>query len=299
MDLKFREDGSFKIVQLTDLHIGGNPEQEEDLKTFRRIDEVIEAERPDLIAITGDLIWSEVDHPEISYKRVLDHIDKWNIPFAIVYGNHDSEANITRQELFQLQKGYVNSLAESGPDDIHGVGNYTLQIESAHSQDTEAVLYFMDSGDYAPKNIGGYAWIKHDQVNWFASEARKYAGIPALAFFHIPIPEYNAVWSIGKVSGTKNEGICSPKLNSGLFTALLESGDVLGTFVGHDHDNDFCGELHGVSLCYGRSCGYNVYGSLERGGRVIQIYEGKREFDTWIQLGKGNVVSQYKHQEKK
>jgi len=138
------------------------------------------------------------------------------------------------------------------------------------------VLYFMDSGDYAPKNVGGYAWIHPNQVGWFISEAKKYASIPALAFFLIPLPEYHDVWWRGKVSGIKNERICSPKMNSGLFTALLESGDVMGTFVGHDHDNDFCGKLHGISLCYGRITGYNVYGDLKRGARVIQMYEGKK-----------------------
>ncbi|MBS4196150.1 metallophosphoesterase family protein [Lederbergia citri] len=302
--LKFREDGTFKILQLTDLHIGGDVEKAEDIKTFNVIDKVIEAEMPDLIAVTGDLIWSEgVDQPEKSYRRVLDHIDKRNIPFAIVYGNHDSEANITREELFKIQEDYANSLAQAGPAHIHGVGNYSLPIQSSKNDIVESVLYFMDSGAYAPAHIGGYEWIHLDQVQWFVEESKKYLRenenpLPALAFFHIPLPEYNNVFKYGKMSGIKNEMICSPKINSGLFTAMLEARDVMGTFVGHDHDNDFCGELYGISLCYGRSTGYNVYGGLERGGRVIQLYEGKREFDSWIQLGDGKVVSHYKHKGK-
>ncbi|MBS4218597.1 metallophosphoesterase family protein [Bacillus sp. FJAT-49711] len=302
--LKFNDDGTFKILQLTDLHIGGDIENAEDIKTFQLIDELIEAERPDLIAITGDLIWSEgVDHPEISYRRVLNHINKWNIPFAVVYGNHDSEANITRTELFSIQKDYPNSLAQAGPSSIHGVGNYSLPIQSAKIPKMEAILYFLDSGSYAPKNMSGYEWIHLDQINWFVEESNKYARanekrLPALAFFHIPLPEYKDVFSVGKISGIKNEAICSPNINSGLFAAMLEAGDVMGTFVGHDHDNDFCGELFGLSLCYGRVGGYNVYGDLERGARVIQLYEGKREFDSWILLGGGKVVSLYRHNEK-
>lgn len=30
-------------------------------------------------------------------------------------------------------------------------------------------------------------------------------------------------------------------MNSGLFAAFLEAGDVMGAFVGHDHVNDFEG----------------------------------------------------------
>lgn len=295
MELRFNEDGTFKIVQFTDLHVGSRS-SEADRKTFARIDAVLEAEKPDCIVITGDLINSwDVESTASLYHDVLSHFDEWNIPFAIVYGNHDSEKNITREELVEIQQQYKNCVAKRGPADIHGVGNYSLKIQAAESEQVKSVLYFLDSRDYAPKEIGGYGWIHQDQVNWFAEEAKQYRGIPSLAFFHIPLPEYRDVWSHGKVMGIKREEICAPKVNSGLFSAIVESGDIMGTFVGHDHDNDFCGELHGVSLCYGRVAGYNTYGDLERGARVILLYEGKREFTSWIQLGEKRI-STYKHQ---
>ncbi len=34
----------------------------------------------------------------------------------------------------------------------------------------------------------------------------------------------------------------------------------MGTFVGHDHVNDFVGDLYGIRLCYGRATGFNTYG---------------------------------------
>lgn len=295
--LKFRDDGSFKIVQLTDLHIGADDGNEADMKTFQVIDAVIKHEQPDLIAVTGDLIWSEEKGTEQNYRRVLHHLSQFNIPFAIVYGNHDAEANITREELFNIQKEYPYSLAKRGPKDIHGVGNYTLSVKSHDNEDEQAKLYFLDSGAYAPEHIGGYGWIHTDQVNWFVAQTRQQEKkTPALAFFHIPLPEYKDVLQRGKVSGNKLEPVCSPKVNSGLFTALLEDGHVMGTFVGHDHDNDYCGELHGISLCYGRSAGYNVYGAMERGARVIQLFEGQYQFKSWIRLGNGEVVSPYDHE---
>ncbi|GIN70707.1 hypothetical protein J14TS2_11820 [Bacillus sp. J14TS2] len=301
--LKFRADQSFKIIQFTDLHIGGEENHLPDQKTFRVISETIQHEKPDLIVVTGDLIWSEgVEQPEQSYRRVLDQISQWGIPFTTVFGNHDAEANVTREQLFAINAEYKHFLGMAGPEDIHGVGNYSLTIQSSNKEKNESVLHFLDSGDYAPKSVGGYAWVHPDQVSWFQAESKKYANgketIPALAFFHIPLPEYRDVLNIGKVSGNKLEQVCAPVINSGLFTALLESGNVMGTFVGHDHDNDYCGELHGISLCYGRISGYNVYGSLQRGARVIQLYEGQHKFDTWIRLDDGKVIAPYTHEHK-
>lgn len=301
--LRFRKDGSFKMVQFTDLHIGANDGNEADKKTFKLISEIVQIEMPDLIVITGDLIWSEAEGAAQTYRRVLDHIAQWNIPFAIVYGNHDSEANISREELYKIQENYTHSIAKRGPKNIHGIGNYSLTIQSYDKEDDEALLYFLDSGAYAPKGLGHYEWIHSDQVSWFVSESNRFANvttkqIPALAFFHIPLPEYKDVLELGKISGNKLEQVCSPEMNSGLYTALLEAGNVMGTFVGHDHDNDYCGELHGISLCYGRITGYNVYGSLERGARVIQLFEGEHRFESWIRLKSGEITAYYTHKHK-
>ncbi|MBS4224847.1 metallophosphoesterase family protein [Lederbergia citrea] len=303
--LQFREDHSFKIIQFTDLHVGPDIHHEKDARTFKLIDDTIRAEKPDLIVFTGDQIWSEgIDEPGITYRRILDHVSQYDLPFAVVFGNHDSEENITRLELHTIEKDYPMSLSESGPKEINGVGNYTLTIQSSESDHNEAILYFLDSGAFAPDSVGGYEWIHQDQVNWFVSESQKYEAIknnpiPALAFIHIPLPEYKDLLQDGKFSGNKGEDVSSPKINSGLFTAMLEAKDVMGTFVGHDHDNDYCGKLYNISLCYGRVSGYHCYGDLQRGARIIQLYEGERRFDTWIRLDNGEKISYYSHSENK
>lgn len=297
--LKFRDDGTFKIVQLTDLHISGDIDHPDDARTLSLIDEVIEKENPDLLVYSGDLIWSEgVKDPERSFRRVLDAGAKWNIPFAIIYGNHDTEETVTRDNLQAIQREYSMAVSKEGPNDINGVGNYTLTIKASGNNQDEAILYFLDSGALAPQSIGGYEWIHQNQVNWYANEAQMFKKenkkvLPALAFFHIPIPEYREVWQYGNVSGTKREDISSPKINSGLFTAMIENGDVMGTFAGHDHDNDYCGELADISLCFGRVTGYHCYGELQRGVRVIRLYEGERRFDSWIRLDDGQKTPSY------
>lgn len=60
--------------------------------------------------------------------------------------------------------------------------------------------------------------------------------------------------------GKRNEGICCPKVNTGMFNAMLENHSVLCTFCGHDHDNDDIGTRFGIGLAYGHfTGGINTY----------------------------------------
>lgn len=91
---------------------------------------------------------------------------------------------------------------------------------------------------------------RFSQIDWFIAENKRHP-YPSLLFLHIPLPEYNDALK-GKIFGEKHEDICSPRLNSGLFTALKESGQVIGVFAGHDHENDFIGTYYDIALGYGR-----------------------------------------------
>ncbi|KAF9624247.1 hypothetical protein IFM89_009046 [Coptis chinensis] len=45
---------------------------------------------------------------------------------------------------------------------------------------------------------------------------------------------------------TGSWGISSASINLSFFASLLEAGYVKAVFTGHDHLNDFCGELNGI-----------------------------------------------------
>ena len=46
--------GKFRIVQLTDLHLGEDPDR--DAQTVQMIKNLISKENPDFVAITGDVV---------------------------------------------------------------------------------------------------------------------------------------------------------------------------------------------------------------------------------------------------
>ena len=74
--------------------------------------------------------------------------------------------------------------------------------------------------------------------------------------------------------------------------SIKECGDVMGTFAGHDHNNDYAVIYKEVLLAYGRYTGGNtVYNNLANGARVIILQEGERKFDSYIRLTGGETES--------
>lgn len=296
--LNFREDGTFVIVQFTDIHWRNGTEPDQSSRVL--MESVLDAEQPDLIVYTGDVIAGKgCDDPAESYRAAVALAEERGIPWAAVFGNHDDEGTLSREQLAQVQLEHRHCLSQIGPSDIAGTSNYILQVQDGSQ--TAALLYMLDSGSYSPlEAIGGYDWFRRDQIEWYIAQSRRFTGgngdqpVPALAFFHIPLPEYDEVWNFHTCYGQKLEAVCSPRMNTGMFAAMVEMGDVMGTFVGHDHVNDYTGELHGIHLCYGRATGYNTYprDHSPRGARMIRLHKGERRFDTWLRLDDGSVVTE-------
>lgn len=294
--LRLRPDGTFKIVQFTDVHWQNG--EEEDLRSEKLMERILAAELPDLVFFTGDLIYAkDCTDPRRSLREAVGAVERAQVPWAYVYGNHDVESAVTPEELMAVQQEHLRCLTESGPDHLHGHGNFVLDIFHPGENRLAASLYGFDSGSIAPETLGGYDWIHRNQIEWYVQQSQlrtSGAGepVPSLAFFHIPLPEYNEVWELHTCYGTKLEAVCSPKINSGMFAAMVEMGDILGTFVGHDHINDYWGELHNIRLCYGRATGYNTYGreGFPRGARIIELKPDSRSFDSWIRLDDGSVI---------
>ncbi|HEO69758.1 MAG TPA: metallophosphoesterase [Candidatus Hydrogenedentes bacterium] len=298
--LRFREDGTFTIVQFTDLHWGNGNER--DKQSLALMEAVLHEERPDLVVFTGDQIGGKKC---LSAHKAIEWFTKpcveRALPWAAVFGNHDDECGVSREEQMDIMRSIPHCLAEPGPEDLPGVGHYVLPVHAGQGDKPAALLYCIDSLAYSEvEEIKGYDWIRPRQVQWYREKAAEYRALssgeplPALAFFHIPLPEYDIIWEKGDCIGQKHENVCCPKINSGLFAAMHEQGDVMGVFVGHDHVNDYIGELGGIRLAYGRGTGFDTYGrkDMPRGARVILLKEGKRDFKTWLRLEGGEKVEQ-------
>ena len=299
-DLKFGEDKKFKIVQFTDVHWKADSIASEE--AGERMGEVLDAEKPDLVIFTGDVIFGKP--ADKSMRCALEPTIKRGIPFAVTFGNHDDELGMSRKELYDFIKDMPGNLT-STIEGLSGVTNFILPVKASDGSQDAALLYVFDSHAYATlKGIKGYGWIKHDQVQWYIDESKKFTeangGTPltALSFFHIPLPEFHeAVQNEGSfLIGTRKEKACAPEINTGLFAAMKEAGDVLGVFVGHDHVNDYAVSWKGIMLCYGRfTGGKTVYHDMPggNGARIIELTEGERQFRSWIRLKDGQVINEF------
>lgn len=295
-EIKFNAQGKLKIVQFTDIHYiaGAKPSE----KSITTINATLDAEKPDLVVYSGDIVvkaptkqgWDEILEPCISRK----------IPYVVTFGNHDDEAEMKRKEVAEYvsNKPYlVNKQVEI--NNVAGYLNAAISVKDKNGK-TSAVVYAMDSHTYSTNpRIKGYGWFHLNQVNWYTEISKKFTAanagqpLPALAFFHIPLPEYKLAFDDlkNKRVGLRYENECPPSINTGMYAAMFEAGDVMGMFVGHDHVNDYLVDYNGIALAYGCWTGSeNTYQRYKNGARIIEIEEGKREFRTYVRENDGHVL---------
>ena len=292
-------DQGFKIAQFTDTHIKAN--RKSSVLSIQTIEKVLDLEKPDLVIYTGDIV---TGRPVFKgWDLILAPCIKRQIPYAVVFGNHDDENGKSRKTLADKISKMPFSQLVPKVDNVYGFGNYLIEVSSQTENQPALLIYCMDSNAYSTnKKYKGYGWFMTSQIEWFKQQGSTYKKqlnktLPALAFFHIPLPEYTEAFTSDKFLsiGNRQEKECSPVFNSGMFEAMVESGDVMGTFVGHDHVNDYVACRKGIALAYGRFTGSSTtYGDLDCGARVILLHEGERAFTSWIRTGNGEKIQEAK-----
>ena len=296
--LRFNAEGQFRIAQCTDLHLDPSTPYRlaQAEKTFARLDRVLAAERPDLIIFTGDVVTGRPAAP--MWQRLLDTLARRGVPFCVVLGNHDAEQDLSRPQIARLVT--ASPLSLNTLDARGELADRSLTVAAHGSSDPAAAIYCLDAHDYSTlPSVEGYGWFTPEQVAWLRHDctartvARGGRPLPALAFFHIPLPEYASAWrnpANGRI-GRAAEEECPGALNTGMRAALVEPGSILGAFAGHDHDIDYLVCEYGTVLGYGRFSGDDTtYNNLRPGVRIIELDEGARAFTTWIREDDGRTV---------
>ncbi|WP_332888758.1 metallophosphoesterase [Paenibacillus selenitireducens] len=170
--LQFHANGTFRIVQFSDTeYMDDVPEL--NARTTKMMRDVILAERPDLVVFAGDVIGSlRCKDPEKSFRQAVSTAEEFHVPWVAIFGNHDSEAGITREQLMDIQLSHTYCVAEPSAPDVSGVGNYVLKV-LGNDERTAAALYFLDSGSYSLlPQVPGYDWIHRDQIEWYAAQSK-------------------------------------------------------------------------------------------------------------------------------
>ena len=236
------EEDEFRVLHLTDIHIGaGAFSAEKDKWAIQAVTETVSRVKPDLIIVTGDMAYPvPFQAGTFNNKREAEMfaslMERLGVYWTITFGNHDTEIyslydrDEIAAEVYSDPK-WEHCLFREGPTDIAGKGNDVIvvrhpttdgvKIVDAASYDANVestkisqALVTIDSHSYTDGDYFGIAWkydnIHQDQIDWYAREMDRLTKmnggeqVKNLVFFHIPLTEYGVYWNEYKDNGHNN-----------------------------------------------------------------------------------------------
>ena len=263
--VRFRADGRLKIVQFTDIHNGLRLDPRVETDMGRLLDQ----EKPDLVVLTGDNVstdqCSTANDLNQSIRELSRPMETRRIPWAAVFGNHDADTltklGVTKPRMLAMYRELPHNVNPPDPRGVYGAGNGVLLVPGARGGRPALAVWLIDSNAYAPgtvagQKLGGYDWIRLSQIAWYDATSRRIERqlgrkLPGLMFMHICLPEFTTMVTSRVLVGVRDDLECPPSINSGMFAALLDRGDVAGLYVGHDHYNSYEGNYYGLRMGYG------------------------------------------------
>lgn len=305
-DWTFTTDRELKVLQLSDIHIGGGLlSMKKDAMALNCVAAMITAEKPDLVVLTGDMVYpvpfqAGTFNNEVSTLMLIELMEKLGVYYTVCLGNHDSEAYSIYDRAY-ISGLYANpelkySIYQPGPDDVDGYGNQVIKVKNSQGLISYAI-FVIDSHDYTDGDILGIQWkydnVHENQIEWYAQQVdlidaynkqtsgdENYPIFPSILFQHIPTEEHKLAWNEyveNNYQDTENvQYVCGELNDSGiyhgihpdmLFETILEKGSTKALFTGHDHQNNFSVIYKGVRLGYGMSVDYLAYPGIYREGK--------------------------------
>ena len=300
--IQFNSNGKLRILHITDTHLKLNHNFD---PTIWLVEKACELETPDIVVLTGDIVTNSVNAEDT--KRMINALmnifEKRNIPVAVTFGNHDSEQGaMSREELMAYYNTFSCSVSVDDGEELSGCGTYNIPVLSSNGENVKFNLWVFDSGDYDEN--GHYSCVKPDQIDWYnktydkLKENNNGEKINSLVFQHIIVGEiydvleksdskkpyaYKHLYNDDEYYrfdpeqinyGTIREFPCPGYENYGQFNAMVEKGDVLAMFSGHDHTNAFGVKYKGIDIVNSLSTRYiGLFHSTQCGYRVIEVDE--------------------------
>ncbi|MBR4858662.1 MAG: metallophosphoesterase [Clostridia bacterium] len=321
-NLQFGSDGNFRIMQISDIQDGTllTPATKKFLKevVIDAQPDLIVLTGDNISAGSSTLGTEAVDKllVKTAINNFMSVFEEIGIPVAVSFGNHDAEQIVTKEYQMEVYNSYDCCVAIDEGEALYGCGTYNLPIYSSDGSKIAYNIWMIDSNMYDDVN-GGYDYVHQNQLDWYvktSNELKAQNGgkaVPSMMFQHIivneiydviiEVPEsekdgyeyvaqenddgtvtYNAIKPEVLRKGVINEMPCPPTVNGGQFNTVVNQGDVVAMFFGHDHKNTFEVSYKGVDLVNTPTAGFGSYGDYGRGVRIIDINEASTEYETEI-----------------
>lgn len=314
--LKFNSDGKFVILQVSDAQDMHIPRR----GMFKMLNKIYDKVNPDLVVLTGDnILGNHINDAPIGNRKnvktekgtlkrmkkalgyLLDPIEKRNLPFAFIYGNHDDMNMISKEKQAEIYGSYNHCVSYENDDETVDCGNYNVPIYDKNGEKLLYNLWMIDSAGADEKGNSVFECVKPETLDWYERKSRQLqlengAPVMSLMFQHIPVFETvdffkecdegdkGAVLNRRdgkyycldpeKAVGFAFEYPATVNEDFGQLDTLRKRGDVCALVFGHDHLNSFTGELDGVNIVQTSGASFRSYGNMvSRGVRVFELDE--------------------------
>ena len=300
--LRLRADGSFRMLMVSDIQ----EQNAFDPRTVPAFAAMLDRVKPDLVMLGGDncdgRYVKTMEELRRYFMTILPVLEQRGIPWAHVYGNHDYDADVHPAEQMTIYQSYAHCITKTTPG-IPGVTNYLLPVLDGSGEpcfciwalDTQhylldqiPALNYPDLPPFKfpnrPKPQHKFASPVFEQQMWYwqtscALEERYGRKIPGIMVMHVAPWEFSLVKENPEethLTGAAGEKLSLSSLNTGIFSTILQRGDIRCIAAGHTHADDFSAEYCGVTLTLDGCGGYAPKGIDEvRGGRVFTWRNGE------------------------
>lgn len=256
----------FKVITVSDSHLT----DESGELWFETLSELIESEKPDLVALLGDLILSG---NESIQKKLAAFFEQREQYWCFVPGNHDGQEYTGTEDRYELRRWWYGTMTGSpycisfdeGGDDVYGFGNCAINIRTPSG--ISQTLFFMDN---SVNTDDGFSFDE-SQLSWYErriDEIRTENGgktVASTVFMHRPLEQYQAALDyVEKGEAELVYGDCIEEIEYGggsmMFRRAKDAGSTQTFICGHEHKNDTRIVLDGINLIYTQGLHFETYG---------------------------------------
>lgn len=293
-------------------------EDKKEERCFGFIRETVETTNPDLIIMTGDIVYGEFDDTGSSLLALVEFMESLEVPWAPVFGNHDQESKKGADWQCKQFEDAEHCLFKQRT--LTGNGNYTVGIKQGGK--LTRTFFMMDSNGCGAASSQSLAnghtkttvGFGNDQIKWYTDcvgNIKKYSPETKLSMaFHIQLDAFKDAYAkYGYINSRKsiNIDLCYHK-DEGDFgylcrelknpwdtdRAVWNGLKALGfdsIFVGHEHSNSASVVYEGIRCQYGqKSSTYDRENWVISTGTISPLYPPDPIKPDYVPLIGGTVI---------
>ena len=284
-------------------------------RCYRYVRETITETKPDLIILTGDIIYGEFDDDGSVFVDFIEFMESFEVPWAPIFGNHENESKKgVDWQCEQLENAQYCLFDQK---ELTGNGNYSVGIVQGGK--VIRTFFMMDSNGcgaaseesiangHTVTNVGIYA----DQQEWLLWECAviksEYPDVNFSLACHIQPQifgtalEYyydNYIKNIDAMGTSKpttdfgvlNAGLKSPWDGNMTFFNAIKAEGFDSIFVGHEHLNSASVVCEGIRFQFGqKSSTYDRFNFYNADGSISGGYPSEENKDLKPLIG-GTVI---------